>query len=193
MGTKKILAVTALAFLVLQACQNPSKKTMDTQSKVIDSAIASDVFTDTSGYSRGADMSIFFKEAALESMMELELGKIAEVKTTNKMVKRFAKKSVKDHTKLMAKLTLLAKNKKIALPAALPQKDIDHIAEVKKLPEPEFNKHYIGMMVKNHLKTLDLFKAAASSGDSPLENFAINTLRSLEAHYKEATNIQNRL
>lgn len=193
MKAKNVLAVIVLGFTVLQACQNSGNNKKEIQSAAIDSAIDENLITDTTALNRGANMSVFINEAALGGMMEIELGKIAQEKSQNQKVKDFAKKMIKDHTKIAARLKLLAESKKIPIPTILPDADLAHIAEMKNMSGIAFEEHYMGMMIKDHIKTLDLFKSATTSGDMPLQNFAIGTLRTLEGHYKMAIAINNRL
>lgn len=193
MKAKTLLAVIVPGILILQACQHTEKKTKEMQSATIDPAIQDHVITDTTALNRGADISVFMNEAALGGMKEIELGKIAEKKSTNRLVRNFAQTMVRDHSKIAARLKKLADGKRISLPTALPQADLAHIEEMKNMPAGEFEKHYIGMMVTDHIKSLDLFKSATTSGDTPLQNFAINTLRTLEAHYKTATDLNDKL
>lgn len=192
MKTKSLLAVV-LGFSILQACQNTEKKTQEIQSAVIDSALDKNVITDTTGINRGANLSVFMNEAALAGIAEIELGKIAQEKTANKKVKDFAKMMIKDHTKIAEKLNKLAIDKRMTLPTTLPREKTAHFAEMQKMQANDFDKHYIDMMVKDHIRTLDLFKAASTSGDTPLQNFAINSLRMLERHYKAAVNLDDHL
>lgn len=193
MKRKSLLAAAVLTFLMMQACQNANHKTKEVQSAAIDSATREDVITDTSGINRGANLTVFMNEAALAGIMEIELGKLAGQKATNPKIQDYAKMMVKDHTKIAEKLKKLADDKKMILPTVLPQADQDHIAELQKMPVNEFERHYIGMMVKDHIKALDLFKSATTSGDTPLQNFAIGSLRKLEWHYKQAIAIENKL
>ncbi len=193
MKAKNLLTIGLIGFSVLQACQNADNKTREMQSEVIDSTMEAHSITDTTALNRGADMSMFVNEAAIGGMKEMELGKIAMEKSANPKIKDFAKKMVKDHTKIAQKLKTLAEGKKMVLPTALSQADLDHFAEMKNMSANEFDKHYMGMMVKDDVKTLDLFKSAATSGDTPLQNFAISTLRTIEAHYKMATSLNDKL
>lgn len=189
MKRKSLLTAALLTFLMIQACQNSDRKTAEVQSAAIDSAIKEDVITDTTGINRGAGVFVFMNEAALAGMKEIALGKVAEQKATNSDIQKFGKMLVKDHTKIAEQLKKLASDKKITLPAALPQADQDHIAELQKMPVKDFERHYIEMMIKDHMKVLDLFKSATTSGDTPVQNFAIGALRKLEAHYKKANSI----
>ncbi|WEK20983.1 MAG: DUF4142 domain-containing protein [Candidatus Pedobacter colombiensis] len=193
METKKLLAVAMLSFLIFQACHSPEKRAKNKQSQMKESALNEATIPDTSDFNRGASLTVFMNEAALAGMMEIELGKLAEQKATNRQIIKYAKRMVKDHTKIAERLKVLADSRKMPLPRVLPQADLDHIAELKKMPVNEFEKHYMGMMVKDHIKALDLFKSATTSGDTPLQNFAISTLRTVEEHYNLATDINNHL
>ena len=193
MKRKSLPAVALLTFLMIQACQNANHKTTEMQSTAIDSATKELVITDTSGINRGTGLTVFMNDAAIDGMMETELGKLAEQKATNPKIIKYAKMMVKDHTKIHEKLKKIADDKKVALPAALPKADQDHIAELKKMPVNEFEKHYMDMMVKDHIKALDLFKSASTSGDHPIQNFAATSLRVLEGHYKQAIAIKDKL
>lgn len=193
MKAKNLLSTGLIGAAMLLACQHANKETKEIQGEVIDSTLEAHSITDTTALNRGADMSMFINSAAMGGMMEIELGKIAIEKSGNPKIKDFARKMVKDHTKIAQKLKTLAEGKKMALPATLPQADLGHINEMKNMPADEFDRHYMGMMVKDHVKTLDLFKSATTSGDTPLQNFAINSLRVIEAHYKMATSINDKL
>lgn len=193
MKAKTLLAVILLGLSVFQACQNTNNSTKEAQQAAIDSAMEDHVITDTTALNRGADMSVFMNEAALGGMKEIELGKIAEKKSTNRLVRSFATTVVKDHGKIAERLKKLAESKRMTLPSRLPQADMAHIEEMKNMPANEFDKHYIRMMVTEHIKALDLFKSATTSGDTPLQNFAIRALRTLEAHYKTATELSEKL
>lgn len=193
MKRKSLLTVALLTFLMIQACQSPERRAANKQSTTIDSVIKEDVITDTTGINRGAGISVFINEAAIAGMMELELAKLAVQKATNSRIQDYAKMVLKDHTKIAERLKTLADGKRLTLPATLPQADLDHIAELQKMSVSDFEKHYIGMMVKDHKNVLDLFKSATTSGDTPLQNFAISSLGKLESHYKGAVSIDKKL
>lgn len=193
MNRKSLVTAALPAFLMIQACQNANHKTTAIQSAAIDSATKEVAITDTSGINRGNNLTVFMNQAAIAGIMEIQLGRLALQKATNPKIQDYAKMIVKDHTKIAELLKKLADDKKITLPSVLPQADQDHIAELQKMPVNEFEKHYISMMVKDHIKALDLFKSATTSGDTPIQNFAIGTLRKLEWHYKQAIAIENKI
>lgn len=184
MKTKCLITSLSLVALIFSACRNTDK----VNSGVTDSSI-DQTMTDTTAINRGADTDDFMKTAALAGIMEVELGKIAQQNASSSRIKKFGEKMVKDHTKIAADLKVLADSKKVSLPTSLPAADSKHVEEMKKMTGAAFDKHYMGMMVKDHVKALDLFKSAAVSGDVKIRNFASKTLRTLERHFKEAGDI----
>lgn len=191
---RKSLLITALfGVLMVTACRDTGMKETESHSDSVDSAIKADAVTDTAGINRGAGVVEFINEAGKEGIMQLELSKLAQQKATNAKIKDFADMMVKDYTKISKRLTELANSKKINLPTALPAADQAHLAELQKMDVAGFEKHYMGMMVKDQVRILDLYKGASTSGDTPLQNFAKGTLKTLEWEYKQATSVHNKL
>lgn len=185
MKTRNLLPAILFSLLIFNACRNTENNTTD---PLADSSIEQ-TMTDTMAVNRGEGMQFFLEKAAVAGNMEVEMGKLAESKSTNPRVKKFAAKMVKDHTKANINLQQLADKKKIKIPTAIPAADQSHLNEIAKLPGAEFDKHYVSMVVKDHVKTLDLFKSATTYGDIDVRRFAAKTLRMIEGHYKLATDL----
>ncbi|SHG58231.1 DUF4142 domain-containing protein [Pedobacter caeni] len=184
MKTKHLIASLSLVSLAFSACRNTDKINESTTDSSIEQTM-----TDTTAVNRGADADDFMKTAALAGIMEIELGKIAQQNAANPKIKKFAGQMVNDHTRIANDLKVLADSKKVSLPGSLPAADSKHVEEMKKMTGAAFDKHYMDMMVKDHIKALDLFKSAAVSGDVKIRNFASKTLRTLERHFKRAGEI----
>lgn len=135
------------------------------------------------------DEAGFMKKAAIGGMMEVELGQIA-LKSTNPKVKAFAELMIKDHSKANDELKALATKSGIILPAEYPADDKAHVDMMKKMTGAAFDKHYIGMMVTDHDKTVTLFKAAVNSQDKGVSDFAKKTLPVITGHFEKAKAIQ---
>lgn len=184
MKNKHLIAIFTLGVISLSACRN----TENINASTTDSTIAQTV-PDTATVDRGGDISAFMQEAAVDGMMQLELGKLAAQKSTNKLIKRFAEVIVKDQTKTLTDLKALAASKSIALPSALPAADLKHIEELKNMEVAAFEKHYLGMMIKDNAAAMDLYKAASVTGDVKIRNFSTKALRMSERHFKRAGEI----
>ncbi|WP_288880381.1 DUF4142 domain-containing protein [Pedobacter panaciterrae] len=185
MKTRILLPAVLCCLLSLNACRNTENSTSST---LADSSLEQ-TMTDTTAVNRGEGMQFFLEKAANAGNMEVELGKMATSKASNVRVKKFAEKMVKDHTKTNDNLKKLADKKKLTIPTSIPEADQNHINEMAKLSGAQFDKHYMDMMVKDHIKTLDLFKSATTSGDIDVRRFAAKTLRMIEGHYKLATDL----
>lgn len=186
MKRTNLLAIFSLTVFAFTACRNIDQANNTNPDSSIEQTI-----TDTTGINRGADPSKFIQSAALAGMMEIELGKVATEKAVNTKIKKFGEQMVKDHTNIAANLKTLAEEKKVTLPASLPASDQKHIDEMKNMSGAAFEKHYMEMVVRDHLKALDLFKSASVSGDVKIRNFASGTLRVLERHFKRAGEINS--
>lgn len=193
MEAKKILAVTLLSLFTFQACVNPNKSTNAKQSDGTDAVRKQEIIPDTAGFNRSGDMVTFMKEASLFGLEQIELGKLAAQKAADPKIQKFAKMMVKDHTKIHKRLKTLADGKRVTLPASISVADQQHIAELQKMSGKDFDKHYIDMTVKKHVRALDMFKSASTLGDHPLQNFAARSLRVLEEHFKGAKDLANYL
>jgi putative membrane protein len=195
---KVFLATTFVAALMFQACNSGSKTNSTTNSSTNDTAktdTASNtatMATDTSAMNPAStNANTFMEQAAVGGLMEVEAGKLAQAQSTNAGVKDFAAMMVKDHTKANQELKSIAAAKKFSLPASLPAAEKNHLDEMKKLKGADFDKHYVGMMVTDHAKTVTLFTAAMKNPDKEVSGFATKTLPIIQGHYKKAVALQS--
>jgi putative membrane protein len=194
---KVFLATTFVAALMIQACNSGSKTNSTTDASTNDTAqmdTASNtatMATDTSAMNPAStDANTFMEQAAVGGMMEVEAGKLAEAQSTNAAVKDFAAQMVKDHSKANEELKGIASAKKFTIPASLPAAEKNHLDEMKKLSGADFDKHYVGMMVTDHAKTVALFTSGVKNPDKEISGFATKTLPIIEGHYKKAQALQ---
>jgi putative membrane protein len=126
---------------------------------------------------------IFAKKAAQGGMAEVQLGRLATNKASSQKVKDFGQKMVDDHSKANEQLKSIASRQNIHLPSALSGKDQTLYNRLSTLSGAEFDKAYMGAMVKDHQTDISEFQAEANSGrNSALKNFAASTLPTLQQH-----------
>lgn len=135
------------------------------------------------------DGASFLKTAAIGGMMEVQCGAYALKTSKNAKIKAFAEKMVTDHSKANAELKLVAKDLNIILPEQFPSDVQNHMNMMMKMTGDAFDKHYIDMMVNDHVKTLELFKSSQESTNEKIKDFAKKTLPVLEQHYVLAKQI----
>lgn len=125
----------------------------------------------------------FVMEAAVGGMAEVELGRLATERAENADVKAFGQKMVDDHTKANDELKAIAAQKSIMLPAELGPKQKAMKDQLSKLNGAAFDRAYVNMMVKDHVKDVSEFeKASNTAKDADIKGFASKTLPTLQEH-----------
>ncbi len=136
----------------------------------------------------------FLVEAASGGNMEINLGHLAENKSTSEQVRAFGSMMIKDHEEGGEKLKRLAIAKNIILPdsiSAAQQKQKDKLL---KEPNGDFDRAYINLMVDGHRKDIREFqKAAKDATDSEVKAFAAEQLAVFYKHLDSAEKILKRM
>ena len=135
------------------------------------------------------DMS-FYKKAAEGGLAEVELGKLAQEKSSTQSVKDFGAMMVKDHTAANKKLQTVALSKAIKLPTSPSVGQMGTKTKLEVLTGTTFDKSYIKGMVKDHEEDIKEFENEASNGqDADAKAYATATLPTLKAHLKKIQEI----
>ena len=133
----------------------------------------------------------FIKDAAIDGMAEVKLGKLASDKASNDDVKQFADRLVKDHTKANDELKKIAQQETLNLPQELKPKHQSAYDHLSGLSGEAFDKAYVKHMVEDHQKAVKEFQRHAKSASNPaLKQFAASTLPTLQEHLTEAKRLQ---
>lgn len=133
----------------------------------------------------------FMKEAAIGNAAEIQLGQLAQAKSTNPQVKSFGERMVKDHSKADDQLKGIAQEQHVGLPTELDPQHKAIKSELSTKSGTEFDQDYIRIMVQEHQKTIDKFKhEIATTHDPTLKQFVQGTLPILKSHLSEAQQIQ---
>jgi len=129
-----------------------------------------------------ADKS-FVEKAAIGSMAEVQMGKLAQQKAGSDQVKQFGTRMVDDHSKANDDLKQVASSKGIPLPSALDSEHKSKMAKLEKLSGAQFDRAYMDDMVSDHKKDVAEFEKQAKSGnDADIKGFASKTLPTLQQH-----------
>ncbi len=137
--------------------------------------------------------AIFVKLAAQDGMAELEVARVALVKSQDPAVRSYAQRMVTDHGKANAELEAIASTKGIDVPKAL---DAEHRVRVDALSAKsgaEFDREYSHHLNMDHTKAIALFESATRTSDPELAQFARNTLPTLKEHKQLAEKLPGRL
>jgi len=133
-----------------------------------------------------ADKS-FVEKAAIGSMAEVQMGRLAQQKAGSDQVKQFGTRMVDDHSKANDDLKQVASHKGITLPSDLDAKHKNKMAKLEKLSGAQFDRAYMDDMVSDHKKDVAEFEKQSKSGhDADIKGFASKTLPTLQEHLKLA-------
>jgi putative membrane protein len=132
----------------------------------------------------------FLKHAAVGDQAEIELAQMAQQKSSDPAVKRFAARMIKDHSANDDKLVNIAASQHISLPNELPPKQKDAAERLSKLSSSQFDKAYMQLMVQEHTEDVGEFQKEASSAQDPtVQHYAEATLPVLQSHLNEAKQV----
>lgn len=173
-----LLALSLSLMIGLGACdkkQDDSKEIAEDQNK--------EKFDDT----KLEKDSEFAVEAADASLMEIQLGELAQTNASSDDVKAFAQQLVSDHKAASLELAALAQQKGITLPASLSEKCQKKYNDLSTKSGKDFDRAYMDLMVKDHKDAVDAFKKEAEKGeDTELRTWASGKVATLESHLEMA-------
>ena len=133
-----------------------------------------------------ADTS-FYRTLAEGSQSEVDLGKLAEQKSTDPKVKDFAAMMVSDHAAADQKLASLAGSKNVMLPKTLGESQQAMRNRLENLEGKQFDKSYAQSQLKAHEDTVKLLENEISSGQDPdAKAFAQSVLPTIQHHLDAA-------
>lgn len=132
----------------------------------------------------------FLKDAAMGSMTETQIGKLAAEKGSSDNVKQFGQKLASDHAKAAEELKQVAAKENVQIPESLDSKHQSKVDKLSKLSGPQFDKAFVKDQMKDHEKDVDNYKAEAQYGTNPdVKMVAAKQLPTLQQHLDEAKNL----
>ena len=136
----------------------------------------------------------FLKEAADDSLAEVQLGKLAAERAQSDEVKTFAKRMVDDHQKAYDEIQTLAKSKNVSVSSevsAAKKKEHDRLA---KMSGADFDRAYMRAMVREHGRDVKAFQDKAKNAkDADVKSWAGQTLPTLQEHQQMAKDVANQI
>lgn len=136
----------------------------------------------------------FIQQAAQGDMAEVELGQLAQQKSSDAGVKGFGERMVKDHSQNDDQLKALAQSKDVSLPTRLTQKQRSEKAQLSQLSGTKFDQAYMTLMVSEHTKDVNKFKQEAQSAHDPaVKQFAQASVPVLQSHLQQAKQVDSQV
>ncbi|RUT71363.1 DUF4142 domain-containing protein [Flavobacterium cupreum] len=184
----KVILGAGLIIIFLNSCKNepkqedPKEVAEDTNEAKFDSI------------DDKKDDSEFLVDIAEVNLAEIEIGKLAQTKSTNVEVKKFGKMLVDEHTKSASEVSALAKTKNFTLPTSLTEEGQEEYNKLNEKSGVDFDKKFADMMIDGHEKAIDkLKKASEDAKDEDVKIWASNNIAGLTAHLEHAKMLKQNL
>lgn len=137
---------------------------------------------------------VLLQQLSIGGRAEVELGKLADERSSVASIDRFGNHMVKEHTETNRKLSSLARSAKVELP---PELDAEHIAargEFFALNGLAFDLRYVESQIKDHQKAVQLLIHEIGSGQhSGVRQFAAEALPNVMEHLEMAQTLHAEL
>ncbi|WP_113634663.1 DUF4142 domain-containing protein [Nubsella zeaxanthinifaciens] len=182
----------SVAFTVMIACNSQPKDAKE----LADSVNATKDTTTNSGdiITVRENEAEFATNAADAGLAEINFANLAISKTNNADVKMYANMMLKDHGAANDELTALAKSKNISLPVSMSSEHQKNRNELAEKTGADFDKKYLDLMEKDHVKVLAFMEHEAREGTDPdLKAFASKTVPVINAHLNAVRKIKEKL
>ena len=125
----------------------------------------------------------FLVDATAINLEEIQLGQLAQDKSSNADVRELGKMMVTAHSSSLKSVTGLAKKKLVTIPDSMSAKAQDAYAQLSAKSGKDFDKAYCTMMVDGHKKAIATFeKESTESRDMDIKEWATAMLPDLRKH-----------
>ena len=125
----------------------------------------------------------FYRKAAEGGMTEVELGRLAQDKSSDPALKDFGAMMVKDHTAANEQLAQLAASKDVHIPKGPGTAGRAEKVKLEAMSGAHFDKDYVSNQLKAHEETQALLEKEISSGQDPdAKAFAQKILPTVQHH-----------
>jgi len=126
-------------------------------------------------------------------MTEIKASALAEANSKNPRVISFAKMMIADHTKADSALKAMEFDKMITEEDTISGDHKVMIDSLAKKSGADFDKAYIAMMIHDHEGAVDLFTEQSNDKNKTIQDFARQTLPTIEMHLDSAKAINESL
>jgi putative membrane protein len=114
----------------------------------------------------------FLVKAMQVSLVEMELGKLAQKNAESTGVNALGTRLARDHARIAKILAAVSRDRGVAVATALDGSHRSVIDSLRSKSGPEFDAAYSEQMVSDHEKAIALFTAVAESSDPQLSQLA---------------------
>ena len=132
----------------------------------------------------------FIRRTATNSMIEVELGKLAGRKASNRDVRKYGQQMVDDHNKASDHLKQLAARKNLLIAHKPPAAASRAVSRMSRFSGQQFDNAYMAENLRVHKRDVEDFRRESkTTHDRDIRGFVAETLPILEDHLKKAETI----
>jgi putative membrane protein len=136
----------------------------------------------------------FMMKTAQGQKGEIEMARVALNKSTNQDVKDYATMIERDHNNSLKALAELMQDKNVSQPKTLTVEAQQAMSSMNGLTGPEFDREFANMMVSEHQRILEMFRAQqASAQNIEVKDYVEAMIPTLEMHLDKAQRLQSKL
>jgi putative membrane protein len=139
------------------------------------------------------DQKAFIREAIQGNLAEIEMGKLAQQRSTNEGVKSFGRMLVDDHSAANKRAQAVAKQLKVSPPTKPSLRQRASYAAQSIFRGATFDRRFASHMVTDHQKDIAAYRGQARTGMEPTAGMAKETLPTLEKHLATAKSLQTKV
>ena len=137
--------------------------------------------------------SAYVRDVIAGNRLEVQLGNIAERKTSSPAVKQFAQQMVKDHTAMEKQWNALASRNGVPVPT-LDAAGQQAMSRLESLSGSEFDRAYMTSMVQDHQQTVNVLRQLSQQARSPdVRQLATNGLPTVQQHLTLAQQVSSQV
>ncbi|KLT69712.1 DUF4142 domain-containing protein [Flavobacterium sp. ABG] len=177
----KVIFGAGLILIFLNSCKNEPKQEDPKEAAEDTNEAKFDSIEDKQ------DDSEFLVDITEVNLAEIEIGKLAQTKSTNAEVKKLGKMLVDQHTKSASEVSALAKTKNFTIPTSLTEEGQEAYNKLNEKSGVDFDKKFADMMIDGHEKAInELRKASESAKDQDIKLWASKSIAGLTVHLEHA-------
>jgi putative membrane protein len=136
----------------------------------------------------------FIRDAAKANQDEIDLGRLAQQKSSNPQVKSYGQTLVNDHTKGLKELENVAAKKGVSVEPSPGATARSEYQLLEGMSGAMFDRSFVSQMEQDHEKAISMFEQALKDTQDPdLRNYINSTLPVLRKHLTEARDIERNL
>lgn len=191
----KKIAVISKAFVVLGLIALSLTSCKDTGKPVDTKEVAKDKNAAQFNEEASEKEATFFITIAEIDLAEIEIAKLAELKTSNAVVKQYAQQLIKNHTQSNAELKTLADKRQLAIPTSITDEGKEKYVNLDKKTGLDFDKAFINAMIDDHKKAIKKMEEASQDNDKDqtVKEWASNKIAGLTDHLQQAKMLKEKL